>query len=63
MSLSGSSKDKTAEAKQKLIEAETMETGSVKFSVLLYYMKAVGWSWVIFTAIFQLLCEGKYYVL
>ncbi len=60
MSLSGSSKDKTAEAKQKLIEAETMETGSVKFSVLLYYMKAVGWSWVISTALFQLFCQGRF---
>ena len=57
-SLTESTRRKQAN-KNTLIEAEAMESGSVKFSVLLYYLKAVGWTMAISTAFLQFAFQGN----
>jgi len=44
----------------KLIEAETSETGRVKFSVYSHYFKSVGWPLTITTLIFHIIFQGKF---
>lgn len=53
--------DAKAKNKQRdrLIDVESMETGAVKFSILLYYMKAIGWPMALTIFTLQLAYQGR----
>ena len=44
--------------KNKLIEVEKTETGSVQFSVYVYYLRAVGWAMALITVLLNLMFQG-----
>ncbi|CAG7831109.1 unnamed protein product [Allacma fusca] len=50
--------EKQPTVKDKLIEAEKAETGSVKASVYVHYLKAVGWSMTFLTMFLNLIFQG-----